>query len=112
MASSTDARNGPTLYTYNAADQVQTLTTPAPGTGQAPQLTTTFYDTLGRQTGQLLPDGTATTNQYFQTGLLRKTWGARAYPVEDAYDPQGRLQTLTTWQNFGGGTGAALATWT
>ena len=106
-----DARNGTTTYTYNQADQVVTITTPASGTGEPGQITTTFYDKLGRATGYQHPDGTANTNLYYQTGLLQTTWGSRSYPVEYTYDAQGRMRTMKTWQNFGGNSGTATTRW-
>src|SRR5690606_27376240 len=41
-----------------------------------------------------------------------KTWGTRTYPVEYTYDPQGRMGTMTTWQDFSGDSGKATTTWT
>jgi RHS repeat-associated protein len=107
----TDARNGDTAYAYNAADQVTAVTTPAPGTGQAAQTTVSYYDTLGRLKGTLLPDGATTTNFHFVTGLLQKTSGSRQYPVEYTYDAQGRMKTMKTWQDHAGNAGTAVTTW-
>jgi uncharacterized protein RhaS with RHS repeats len=45
--------------------------------------------------GQWLPDGATTTNEYHFTGLLKKTWGARQYPVQYAYDVQGRMTIMS-----------------
>src|SRR5271157_5016326 len=104
----TDARNGTTWYYYNNADQVVTTTTPNPGTpGGRPQTTTTVYDQSLRATNTTLPDGTSVTNRYAVTGLLINTAGSRTYPVSYAYDPQGRMTNMTTWQNYAAGTGAA-----
>ncbi len=111
LASETDARNGTISYTYNNADQRLTLTAPTLGNGQAVQFTQFFYDNLGRQTGQVLPDNTSVTNLYFATGLLQKTWGSRIYPVQYAYNGQGRMTTMTTWQNFIGNSGSAVTSW-
>jgi RHS repeat-associated protein len=111
VASTTDPRNGATSFTYNTADQVLTTTTPAPGAGDPAQVTTAFYNAQLRSTGQLLPDGTTTTNQYLVTGLLQKTWGSRTYPVEYTYDLQGRMKTMKTWQGFAAGSGTATTTW-
>jgi RHS repeat-associated protein len=69
------------------------------------------YDALGRVWRTLLPDGTSVTNEYFLTGLRKKTYGSRTYPVEYTYDAQGRLKTLTTWTNFASAQGAATTTW-
>jgi YD repeat-containing protein len=111
IASATDARNGPTSFSYNNADQVTTNTAPALGTGELAQVTTAFYNNLGRATGMVYPDGTTSTNLYFQTGLLQKTYGSRLYPVEYTYDPQGRMKTMKTWQDFPGSGGTAITTW-
>ncbi|MBI2927423.1 MAG: RHS repeat-associated core domain-containing protein [Verrucomicrobia bacterium] len=108
----TDARNGTTTFTFNAADQAITVTTPAPGTGQPAQVTTTAYNTSLQAWKITQPDGTSVTNEFFLTGLLKKTSGSRTYPVEYTYDPQGRMKTMKTWTNFVAGTGAATTLWT
>jgi YD repeat-containing protein len=51
------------------------------------------------------------TNEFFPTGEIKKTYGARTYPVEYTYDPQGRMKTMKTWKNFAGNSGAATTTW-
>ena len=116
LETATDIRNGPTTYTYFADDQVHTLTTPDPdparaGGGYDPQLTTYAYDECGRVATVIQPDGGEVHTTYWPTGQVRRIWGARTYPVEYTYDPQGRLQTLTTWQDFAGDTGRAVTTW-
>ncbi len=111
VASVTDARNGATVYTYGAGDAVATVTTPAPGTGAPAQTTTSLYDTSGRAWKTVLADGTSTTNEFFLTGQLKKTYGSRSYPVEYTYDPAGRMKTMKTWQNFTGNSGTAITTW-
>jgi len=105
VLSTTDARNGTTTFAHDAADQVITVTAPSMGTGEPAQVTWTFYDALGRKKGQWLPDGTVTTNFYTTAGLLAKTYGSRTYPVEYAYDEQGRMRTMITWQQFNEATG-------
>jgi len=107
----TDARNGATSLTYNNADQVVTSTAPASGAGDQRQVTTTFYDTMGRVLGQQQPDASTTTNSYYLTGLLKQTSGARVYPVFYMYDAQGRMRTNQTWQSFSAGTGTATTRW-
>ncbi|MBI2927472.1 MAG: hypothetical protein HYY24_17390 [Verrucomicrobia bacterium] len=57
------------------------------------------------------PAGASRANEFFLTGLLKKTSGSRTYPVEYTYDPQARMQTMKTWQNFAGGSGTAITTW-
>ena len=48
-------------------------------------------------------DGTRGTNEYYSTGMLKRTSGSRTYPVEYTYDPQGRMKTMKTWKDFAGG---------
>lgn len=105
----TDARNGATTLVLNDADLVTSTTSPDPGGG--PQVTATFYDELGRAIGTRQPDGTTTSNLYSPAGLLTNTWGSRTYPVEYAYDPQGRMLTMKTWQGFSTGSGTATTRW-
>ena len=97
----TDSRTGTaTSYQYNDADLVTRIITPA-WTGLPSAATTIAYDDLGRMIGVTSPDGGNVTNQYTPAGQLRKTFGARTYPVEYSYDPQGRLTNLTTWSALG-----------
>ena len=107
----TDARNGTATYAFNNADQPVNATTPPPGTGQPAQTTATQYDTSLRGWQVTQPDGTVVVNEFHPTGLLRKTSGSRTYPVEYAYDPQGRMRTMTTWQQFATLGGPAVTTW-
>ncbi len=112
----TDARNGATTFTYYADDQINTVTTPDPdttrsGAGYDPQVITYTYDSAGRVQAVTQPDGTVVNTTYWPTGAVRRTSGARIYPVEYTYDPQGRVKTLTTWQNYAGDSGRALTTW-
>lgn len=116
LQSSTDARNGATTYVYFADDRIQTVTTPDPdpvrsGPGYDPQVTSYLYDSVGRVQTVTQPDGTVVNTTYWPTGAVKRTWGARTYPVEYTYDPQGRVKTLTTWQNFAGDSGKATTTW-
>src|SRR5207244_658440 len=109
-AIATDARNGTTTYGYDNADRVTSVTTPLPGTGQNAQTTTSFYDNLSRVWKVQQPDGNSVTNEYFTTGLLKKTYGSRTYPVEYNYDAQGRVLTMKTWKNFASGS-PDVTTW-
>ncbi len=56
------------------------------------------------------PDGGEVLSDYWPTGELKGTGGARTYPVSYTYDPQGRLKTLTTRQGAPG-VGEAVTTW-
>ena len=111
LASVTDAANGTVAYTYNAAGQVLTQTDPCPSLG-APNPQRTFtYDSMGRLLVTSQPDGGATTNQYYSTGLLWKNSGVRTYPVAYEYDAQGRMTGLSTWTNYFNSLGSAKTTW-
>jgi RHS repeat-associated protein len=116
LQSASDARNGATTYTYFADDQIATVTTPDPdpartGPGYDPQTTAYAYDSAGRVQTVTQPDGGVVNTTYWPTGSVKRTWGTRTYPVEYTYDPQGRVKTLTTWQDFAGDTGRAVTTW-
>ena len=88
----TDARNGATVYGYNNYDQLVQVTAPSLGDGQNPQVTSTQYDAFGKPWIITQPDGSSMTNEYHPTGLLKKTYGSRTYPVEYTYDTQGRMR--------------------
>lgn len=112
------APNSPlvTTYTYYADDQVASVLTPDPdltrsGTGYDPQLTSYHYDAAGRVDDVTQPDNTHAYTSYWPTGRVKRAWGSRTYPSEYAYDAQGRVKTLTTWQNFSAPSGAAVTTW-
>jgi RHS repeat-associated protein len=107
----TDARNGTASYAFTNSDQVVASTTPLPGPGQAPQTTTTCYDTSLRAWKITYPDNTSLTNRFGVTGLLTNTSGSRAYPVAYTYDYAGRMNTMTTRTNYAAGSGAATTTW-
>lgn len=77
LSTSTDARNGTTTYAYNNADQVTSITNPVPGAGQSAQVTQYDYDSRGRVWRTVLPDDTSVTNEFFPTGLLKKTYGTQ-----------------------------------
>jgi YD repeat-containing protein len=92
----TDARTGATTFSYDDSDRLTSVS----GNGQ----TTSYgYDNVDRQTTITLPDSGVVTNQYWDTGELKKTFGVRTYTVEYTYDYAGRLKTMlagtgtTTW---------------
>lgn len=116
LVSSTDARNGATTFTYQVDDQIHTVTSPDPDTNQSgggydPQTTTYAYDSAGRVQSVTQSDGGVVSTTYWPTGAVKRVSGARTYPVEYVYDPQGRVKTLTTWQNYAGDAGKAVTTW-
>ena len=106
-----DARIGATTYAYNAADQIASVTTPAPVVGQAAQITRTYYNKLLQATNVVQPDGSSVFTEFYLTGELKRNYGSRTYPVEYTYDYAGRMKTMKTWQNFASGSGAAITTW-
>ena len=107
----TDARNGTTTYGYNDADQVNSVTTPVPGAGQAPEVTTTLFDNMLRPYCVIQPDGTTVNSVFLTTGELGLQYGSRTYPVAYSYDYAGRMQTMTNWSDFAGPSGARVTTW-
>ena len=111
-----DYRTGATTYTYFADDQIETITTPDPdatrsGPGYDSQVTTFAYDTAGRQSTVTQPDATVVTQEFYPNGLVKMVTGSRSYPQQFTYDAQGRIKTLTTWQDYVADTGAAVTTW-
>jgi RHS repeat-associated protein len=117
LQTQTDARNGPTSYTYYDDGQLHTVTTPDPdpgasGPGLDPQTTSYVHyrdPANGITTVTTLPDGGVVTQEFFPNGQPKKTWGARTYPAEYTYDRAGRMETLTTWQQFDFGTGTGIS---
>lgn len=96
-----DARNGARSYSYYDDGRVATVTTPAPGFGDSVRKTKSYeYDDRGRQIMVTYPDSEVAMFAYTPTGELYRQWGARTYPVEYAYDLQGRVVSMTTWQEF------------
>jgi RHS repeat-associated protein len=99
----TDARNGATGFTYDAADQIRTSKAPPAASGVPAQTTAYDYDGQGRVIQTSLPGDALVHHEYFPTGELKKQYGAQTYPVEYTYDTQGRIKTLhagtgtTTW---------------
>jgi len=98
-----------TTFAYNAADQV--VSTAVSGPGVTTQTISSVYNNSGRVTSQLLLDGTTQYKEYYPTGQLKKEYGSRTFPVEYSYDAQGRMKTMTTWQNYATLANAATTTW-
>ena len=111
VLATTDARNGATTYSYNNADQVTSVTTPPPGTGQSSQTTRSYFDAMLRATNVVLPDMTSVTNEFSLSGELRRTFGSRTYPVAYGYDAQGRMTKMTNWSGFATSVGTRVTTW-
>lgn len=107
----TDARTGATMYGYNDADQLVSVTTPVPAAGQSAQTIQYEYDAMGRRTIVVLPDNGTVTTEYFDTGEPQKIYGVRTYPVEYTYDYAGRMKTMKTWKDYSGDSGMATTTW-
>jgi RHS repeat-associated protein len=116
LLSATHTGIGTTHYSYYPDDQIHSETSVDPDTARAgvgydPQVTIYHYDAAGRPDDITLPDGTHQYTSYWLTGQVNRTWGSRTYPAGYTYDSQGRVKTLTTWQNHAAGTGAAITTW-
>jgi RHS repeat-associated protein len=84
---------------------------PAPSESEAPQTTVTEYDAMGRPVKITQPDGGVVRKEYYPDGAIKASYGARTYPVEYTYDAQGRMKTMTTYQNYAKRQGAAVTTW-
>jgi hypothetical protein len=108
-----DARNATNVYFFDVLDRVVVSRTPAPDAVNPAQTNAFRFDALGRITAITNAEGSVLYKQYFDSGELKATWGAREYPVEYAYDAQGRMTTMKTWQNFNGGAGTpTITSWT
>ena len=81
--------------------------TPFTFQGQSSQVTTYYFDNMGRVTNTTLPDGTSVISSYYPTGLTATNGGSRTYPVAYVYDAQGRMTNMTTW----GQAGPEATTW-
>jgi RHS repeat-associated protein len=107
----TDARDGTVTNFYNNADQVASTATPSPSLGQNNQVTTNYFDTMGRIWKTTTPDGTSVTNEHNSFGDVTRTYGSRSYPAAFSYDAQGRMKTMTNWSSFADATGARVTAW-
>ena len=116
VATVTDAAGGLTTFTYLADDRVASVTRPDPdpsrtGPGYDSEVVSYRYDSAGRES-VVSRSGVGDVNlTYWPTGAPRRVWGAHTVPVEYAYDSQGRLRSLTTWQDFAADRGRAVTTW-
>src|SRR6266851_2458415 len=70
-----------------------------------------FQRAMGRLWKTTLPDTTSVTNEFYPTGLLKRTYGSRTYPVGYGYDSQGRLKTMTNWTSFAASAGTRVTSW-
>lgn len=102
----TDARTGPSVQSYNDRDEVLSVTV-----NNGADTTSYTYDALGNRLTVTYPNSSVTSSEYhLRNNQLKKTSG-QTYPVEYTYDSQGRMKTLTTWQNATTNAGAAVTTW-
>ena len=107
---------GTTTYTYTVDDQIASIVSPDPDTNESGEgydafATQYVYDNLGRLVMVVHPDNAETKTSYYSTGQIKRKWGARTYPLEFTYDPQGRLLTMKTWKDFDADTGAETTSW-
>jgi YD repeat-containing protein len=75
------------------------------------QTSWTFYNQALQATNVVQPDGPGLTNEYFLSGELKKTWGARVYPTGYAWDSQGREIRMTNWGNYAADSGRRVTYW-
>jgi RHS repeat-associated protein len=107
----TDARAGTTTNFFNNADQISSVVTTSPDGNQPGQNTTNLFDNMGQVWKVTLPDSTSVTNEFYLTGLPKRTYGSRIYPVAYTYDAQGRMKTMTNWTSFTTGAGSRVTSW-
>ncbi|MEX2381981.1 MAG: hypothetical protein WD490_06330, partial [Opitutales bacterium] len=108
LAEVEDEMAGTSSADYFADDRVSSIREPDPE-GGAPWVTTYFYDARGREESVLQPDGSRLEMRYTLRGELKQRWGGREYPVEYAYDNQGRMVQLTTWKEWDPAAGEGIA---
>ncbi len=103
--------NGTTTNTFNSADQITSTISPIPSAGESQQVTSNLFNNMGQMWKSIMPDATSVTNEFANTGEIKKTYGSRVYPAQFTYDGAGRTKTLTTWQDFSHSAGSAVTTW-
>lgn len=99
-----DPRTGTTTTAYvSGTSLVSTITDPANA------LTTTYtYDSAGRVSSVKDALNKYAYTSYTTRGEIFRQWGDTTYPVEYAYDDQGRKLTMKTYR---GGSGWNASTW-
>jgi RHS repeat-associated protein len=106
-----DGRGGVTGTQYFPDDTAASVTRATADSSVPPQTTSYVYNVRRQKSAETLPDATTVNYSYDPRGLLVKTWGSRVYPVQYAYDSEGRLTSMTTWKDFTAGAGSATTTW-
>jgi RHS repeat-associated protein len=97
----TDVRTGVvTQMIYDDADRPIASETNGP---EGLRRTQFQYDSNGRRTKMIHPDGGVVNYEYFPTGELKKSSGARTYTQEFSFEDGGRIKTLKA--------GAGITTW-
>ncbi len=79
---------------FGAADYVETYVG-----AELVETTRYEYDSMQRLWKTTLPGNGVVEYLHTDRGELRRQSGARTYPVEYAYDPQGRMRTLSTFRD-------------
>jgi YD repeat-containing protein len=111
LTTTTDSRTGTvTTQVYDSGDRV--VTNKVEASGLSALVTVLHYDVMGRVWRTVQPDGTSVTNEFTVRGELKKASGSRTYPIEYAYDAQGRMTNMTTWRDHASGAGVARTSWT
>lgn len=108
---SNNARNGVTTNVFDNADRVVSILSPSPDPGQPNLTNSIIFDSMGRAWITTSPDGATVTNTFTLKGEKKMTYGSRMYPVQYGYDAQGRMTSMTNWQDFRGGSGVEVTRW-
>jgi len=95
-----DARNGTNSFAFDDLDRVSSSTTPVPGSGLNAQTTGYAFNALGQNTAVTNADGSVLYQQFSDRGDLLLRYGSLTYPVQYAYDSQGRMTNMTTWKDY------------
>ena len=90
-----------TLCTLNPAGLPIQFSTPGHQARQPRLTTSVLYNQLGLPTQINLPDGTSQNNSYNLTGELTYRSGGHQPAAAYGYDSQGRITSITNWNNAG-----------
>jgi RHS repeat-associated protein len=106
-----DSRDGTAEFAYGAPGLLTTSTRRSRTDANDTLVESYTYDSSLRVTSVTHPDNSATYTEYALNGQVSRQYGAGIYPVEYAYDVQGRMTNLLTWQNFAAAAGVARTAW-
>ena len=105
-----EAAFGTTDTTFFANGQVDTVTMPAPETGQTRPSVSYIYDGLGRLSQFHRQDGSVQFTEYNDRGEVSLKKGAGLTPSVHTYE-EGRLKSVTSYKDFATLSGASVTTY-